>query len=370
MKIRRAITAVAGAALVAATAAIGASGTAAAGASSSGPGAPRPMYTVLHTAGAGAASPSFALPTWSYTYKYRTVAYRDRFVGTSPTTGKTTTIPTYIIPIKLTYGSFTTDPTAPFGGGGSAVTRTLASPVFQSSIDFVQGGTDVGTTQYIDAFQRAALWGRVKNHPTYHVLLSAPTVEPVQAVTVPPLDGSTASPYGTKTILANISWFDPLAQSLLSSLSIPSDSLPIFVTTQAYLSNNSGRSGCCIGGYHNWNGASAYAEFSYIQQSGVFSQDVSALSHEVGEYVDDPLTNNTDVPASCGTNGNEQQIYEVGDPLEVEANFGDYAYTVGSATYHLQDLVLPPYFGASGAISVNRWKTFQGTSLKVCQNGG
>ena len=109
-------------------------------------------------------------------------------------------------------------------------------------------------------------------------------------------------------------------------------------TTQSYLSNNSGTSGCCIGGYHNVSGAGQpYAMFTYIQKSGAFSQDVSALSHEIGEYVDDPNTNNTDVPPDCTSN----RIYEVGDPLENEANYGDYAYVVNTFTYHLQDLVTP-----------------------------
>ena len=43
---------------------------------------------------------------------------------------------------------------------------------------------------------------------------------------------------------------------------------------------------------------------SYISEPGDFSQDVSALSHETGEWYDDPLTNNG---VACG-------ILEVGDP--------------------------------------------------------
>jgi hypothetical protein len=358
------MTPVLGAALIAGGAGFAASGAATAGASSA---APRPHFAVLHTAKSGPENRVFSVPTWTYSYVYKTVTYRQRFVGTSPTTGTSTTIPTYIIPIKLTYGKMTTNPTASIGGGKSAVGQTVASPVFQSSVDFVQGGTNVGTTQYLDAFQRAALWGKVAAHPTYHVLLGQPTIEPLQSVTIPSADGSLGNPFGTQVIIANINWFDGILQSRLSSLSIPDNSLPIFVTTQAYLSDSSG---CCIGGYHNYNGSKAYADFSYIKQSGVFGQDVSALSHEVGEYIDDPLTNNTDVPASCANHGNGQQVYEVGDPLEGDANFGDYAYTVGGFKYHLQDLVLPPYFGAPSTVSVNGWDTFQGTTLSVCQKGG
>ena len=59
------------------------------------------------------------------------------------------------------------------------------------------------------------------------------------------------------------------------------------MTSNTYLTEG----GCCIGGYHSANGAQTYSNFEYITYSGDFSQDVSALSHEVGEWMDDPLTN-------------------------------------------------------------------------------
>jgi hypothetical protein len=334
-----------------------------------------PKFAVLHTAGRSAKNvpPASGPTTFNFKYVYKNVTYNETFIGTNPKTGASTTIPVDVIPIKLTLGSTVMNPNSPISGGNSAVQQTLASPLFNKSIDYVQGGTDLGKTQYEDAFERAALWKKVKKNTTtggYHVLFGTPTVEPLQSVTVPSSKGVVATAFGTTVIVANINWFDPIVQGMISSLGIPASTLPIFVVVNSYLSDNSGTSGCCIGGYHNYNGTQTYAEFSYITTSGAFSQDVSALSHELGEWVDDPFTNNTDVPASCGTQGNDQRIYEVGDPLEIDANFGDYAYTVGGFTWHLQDLVLPPYFGAATPTSVNGWTTFQGTSLSVCQNGG
>jgi len=68
----------------------------------------------------------------------------------------------YIIPVKFGFTKGTTtkvfDPTKPIGSGDSAVNQTIASPIFQSSVDYVQGGTDIGTTQYEDAFQRGNFW--------------------------------------------------------------------------------------------------------------------------------------------------------------------------------------------------------------------
>ena len=96
---------------------------------------------------------------------------------------------------------------------------------------------------------------------------------------------------------------------------------------------------------------------------GAFAQDVSALSHEVGEWVDDPLVNNNGNPTPC--NGS----LEVGDALENNANFGAFPYTLNGFTYNLQDLVTLPYFGAPANTSVNGEFTFHGESLNVCANG-
>jgi hypothetical protein len=328
-----------------------------------------PKYAVLHTAGRSAnVQPAAGLTTFTYKYTYKLVKYHDTFVGTNPATGAPTTVPVDLIPVKLTLGATVKDPTA--GGSSSPLSKTLASPIFNSSIDFVQGGTNVGTTQYIDAVERANLWNKVSTlNPGYHVLFGTPTVEPTVSLTVPSSEGVVASYNGLTVIVANINWYDPQVQAVLTADGIPASTLPVFVTADSFLSNNSGTSGCCIGGYHNYNGTQTYADFNYLTGSG-FSQDVSALSHEAGEWVNDPYTNNIDVPAACGLNGNRQRIYETGDPLENEANFGDYAYTVGGMTWHLQDLVTPVYFGAPAKTSVNHWDTFQGTPLAVCQNGG
>ena len=298
------------------------------------------------------------LPTWTFSFTYSGKTYNDLFVGTNPTGGASTTVPTYIIPIFLKLkgaGTVNANPDATLSNGRTVVQNTVDSPIFDSTTTYTQGGTNVGTTQYEDAFQRASLWGTVSSNTGYHVLLGAPTVEKLQKIKVPAADGKVATDFGVKVLNVNINWLDPKLEALLKTLSIPANSLPIFLTTQTYLTSG----GCCIGGYHSYTGTQAYSMFTYIQTAGTFSQDVSALSHEAGEWLDDPETNNN---SPCG-------IYEVGDPLEGDANYGTYPYTVNGFTYHLQDLAMPPYFGAPASTSVNGWKTFQGTNLTVCQNG-
>jgi hypothetical protein len=307
-----------------------------------------------------------AVPTWVYKFSHLGTTYKNTFVGTKPQLGAVSTkIPVDIIPVKLTFGSQVNDPTAPIGGGNSAVQQTLASPVFQKSITYTEGAATV-KTQYEDAFQKVSLWNKGASASGYHILFSTPTVKPTLSWTVPAGQGTTFSYNGVTIIETYQSLFDSQIQSAITADGIPGNVLPIFVTENSFLADNGGN--CCIGGYHGYNNVQTYSDFNYLTTSGGFSQDVSALSHELGEWIDDPYTNNTSIPASCGTNGNP--LYEVGDPLENDPNFGDYAYTVGGFTWHLQDLVTPAYFGAPSTTSANGKETFQGSTLSVCQNGG
>jgi hypothetical protein len=222
---------------------------------------------------------------------------------------------------------------------------------------------DVGTTQYIDAYQRANFWGTVSTHPNSHMLLGGPTVLAEQTLKPPKADGSRASAFGVEAGLVNINWFDAELQTIMRNLTqIQPNTLPIFLIYDTYLTQGSPTlSNCCIGGYHSATGSQAYAVASYTDVVGSFSQNVSALSHEIGEWTDDPLLN--------GGNNSPCGILEVGDPLEGNANYGAYAYSLHGFTYDLQDLVTLPYFGAPTSTSVNGWFTFQGEHLTVCENG-
>jgi hypothetical protein len=334
----------------------------------------KPMFAVLRYRGpiTDAMLASSRLPLWSGKYKYLTQTYSFTMVGANPAGyDTTTTIPVYIIPIKVVIKSGTTnvtfDPLWKLANGKSMVTSVLDSPLFEKSIDYNQGGIDLGKTQYIDAFQRGNFWTFVKTNTAYHVLLGTPTVLAEQTIALSASQGTVDSSFGFPVGETDINAFDTKLQAIMAKfVQINPGVLPIFVTKDVYLTQN----GCCIGGYHSFTGTQAYAYSTYVDHAGQFAQDVSALSHEIGEWMDDPLTNNTNVPLSCGILGNAQQILEVGDPEEGDANFGGHPYALGGFTYNLQDLVFVTYFGAPPATSVNKWATFQGVKLSVCENGG
>ena len=312
---------------------------------------PRPMFAVVPHLTPNVKLPNAAAlpPTWKFSFAYQGTTYTDAFIGGDPSTATSVTVPIVLIPLTMVYGSTTE-------AASTIIKKIEKSPIF-SPMDFNFGGTDIGVTQYEDAFAKVNVWNIGGSASGYHVLLGKPKVEKTQTLTIPANDGSVGTEFGATVILAGFSWFQGQINKLLTTVSIPEDSLPIFVTTETYLTSG----GCCIGGYHSVGGLSRqpYAMFTYIQESGAFSQDVSALSHELGEWIDDPNTNNN---SPCG-------ILEVGDPLENDSNFGTYPYKLHGFTYHLQDLALLPYFGVPKGTTLNQLFTLQGTKLTVCQNG-
>jgi hypothetical protein len=295
-----------------------------------------------------------AMPSWNGSFMYNGHTYNYTMIGANPATSNaTTTIPVTIIPLKIVIGKTIFTPLKKLPSGRTILKNIMVSPLFKSNVDFVQGGTDVGKTQYIDAFQRGNFWSSVSTNTNYHTILK-PTVAPVQ--TLKPTNAQIGQEFGAKVGLVGYTYMDTAIQGIVSQLQIPPGTLPLFVTRNVYEVSG----GCCIGGWHNFNGTNTYAIATYVDVPGAFSQDVSAFSHEIGEWMDDPyITNNV----ACG-------ILEVGDPEEGNTNFGGYPYTVNGFTYNLQDLVFLPYFGAPASTSVNDWFTFQGVNLSVCQNGG
>ena len=324
-------------------------------------GNPVPRFVTLPPKASVETKPPVTLPTWTGSFTYSGTKYTYYMVGTAPKTGKSTTVKAFIIPVKVIIPSCTTDPKVDSESGETVLQQTIESPIFQKQT-YILGGTNVGDTQYEDAFQRANFWGTVKSHTGYHVLLSTPTVLPELSLT-PGSNGSCGNPFGPLAGLMDINYFDFQAGSYITSHSqITPDSIPIFMTDNLYLTEGGG---CCIGGYHSANGPQAYAQFTYITTPGVFSQDVSAMSHEMGEWMDDPGVKGGFNPVACG-------ILEVGDPEEGFPNYGAFPYTLGGFTYNLQDLVFLEYFGAPTTTSVHGWMTFYNNpfGLGVCSNGG
>ena len=337
------------------------------------------------------------IPLWNYSIKspLDNNTYSGTMVGRSPFFhgARTTNVPTIIVPLKIVFsGGATFDPTATdstCSPSGTPLSLTQHSPLF-TPLDITMGGVDMGVTQYIDAFQRANFFTEVS--PTgsrYHTALSPVTTLSAVTVNVPAADGSVFSTTsfggcgGTIGVM-NINWFDPevtgtIIPSLAASGVGPSN-FAFFVLKNVVMTSGtpSFPSNCCILGYHSAFAAAGSPVQTYspadYDTSGIFSgvSTVTAMSHEIGEWMDDPIpTNIASTPAwgHIGQVGGCQTNLEVGDPLS-GTEFPPLLASNG-VTYHMQELAFFSWFyrqvpsiGVSGFYSDN--DTFSSDAGAVC----
>lgn len=246
------------------------------------------------------------------------------------------------------------------------VTLVQQSPIMMPA-DFNFGGTDVGTTQYVDAFQRANFWTLI-NQDTYHVNLNPiKTLAPI-LINVPATEGLSLSNaiFGSCAPLGivDIDYFDTLVtQQILPALAaqgVNPGTFPIFLLHNVGLSFGSPTNvnNCCALGYHGAVGSSAIQTYSPadFDTTGLFqgADDTDVLSHEVGEWMNDPLGNNpTPSWGHTGQVGGCQNNLEVGDPLS-----GTEAPRIAMPngfTYHLQELAFFSWFYGAPSIGIHGW---------------
>ena len=323
--------------------------------------------------------------------------YSGVMVGSNPFTGRgSSTVPTFIVPlIFVTHtvgvsfdpnsgiigtvpGKTTFDPTAADNACLTAPNNVpLAlyqqSPIFNSA-NFSFGGTFVGDTQYVDAFQRGNFWN-VENQDTFHTLLGriktlAPIVINVPqgfGTTLPQSDFPSCGPFG----IVDFIYLDVLLTNTvlpsLASQGVNASSFPTFLMYNVVLAhpvNNLGS--CCVLGYHGAANSpvQTYSPIDF-DTTGLFGpaiSDTSIAAHEVAEWMDDPFGSNaTPLWGHTGQVGGCQGNLEDGDPLT-----GTNAPPVvmpNGFTYHLQELVFFSWFYGAPSIGVNGWFSDNGSFL-------
>jgi hypothetical protein len=283
------------------------------------------------------------------------------------------------------------DPTIPDDSCSSAPNDVPLKLVQQSPIflpfAFNFGGTDMGTVQTTDAFQRGNFFqlishGQNANGITYQVVLDPLTTAAKIVVNIPAADGvaypSAAFVGGCPTgkfAVVDIAVYEPAIISLFTQLAaqgVNPSTFPFYLlhnvvqcegNTPGCATLNSGA--CCILGFHDASGAQTFGSADF-DTSGIFGsavQDVSDMSHEVAEWMNDPFGNNP-VPAwgHIGQQPGCQGNLEVGDPLS-----GTFAPPIfnpkNGFTYHLQELAFFSWFYGSPSVGVNSWFSNNATFL-------
>jgi hypothetical protein len=328
------------------------------------------------TAAELAATTASHLPHYTATVTVGSTSYTYTVVGKNPAkpvTNASITVKVKLIPLVMkfsngdTWNPTKTDSCDP---GASPLSRVKTSPLVVKQA-WTWGGTAIGTGQVTDAYQRADFWHYAQPggvNPTYGVTLSVSTLSAV-TVNVPNADAAIASISCGNGLLGatNINWLDPYLQGTvipsLASKGVGPSTLPIFLLHN-FVEYVGTTSACCVLGYHNdysaATGIQTYGLGMY-DNSGAFtgSSDISALSHEIAEWQNDPYTTNpTPSWGHVGQVTGCQSNLEVGDPLS-GTTFPD---TVGGFTYHPQELAFFSWFyHQSPSLGVNGWYSNQGT---------
>ncbi len=352
-----------------------------------------------------ATSPSNPLPVWDY----QVISPRDGFlydgviVGRNPNTrgtGAAVSVTTQVVPVILKFhrigtavdfttgvittisGDVSSDPTVAdtgcFTGAANVPLKILAQSPILKNADFNFGGTDVGTTQYTDAFQRGEFW-KVIDKDNYHVRLNPKILAPL-VVDVPAASGLSlvadvfgpSFPLCSPEGLVDINFLDAVVVSELTKLKgINPSTFPMFMiyNTGMSIGDPDNINNCCAGGYHSINPAGpltfqTYSPFDF-DVSGLFvvsANDTAILSHEAAEWVNDPyIINGTPAWGHTGQVVGCQNNLEVGDPLT-----GTEAPRIvmpNGFTYHLQELAFFSWFFGNPSLGIHGWDSNNGTFL-------
>lgn len=318
------------------------------------------------------------IPLWGYTVTADATlgggTYNGVIVGRSPFAHghRATTIPTYLIPLQLTFADTGTvfdasaaNPCAP--NHESVINLILESPLL-TPVDFDMNGVYMGTGQYVDEFQRANFWTEVQGTPYHTAFSTTPTVLPVVSVTVPTAYGQTYLNGGCNAGLMDITWWDTELQTViipgLAAQGVNPASFPQFIS-DSVVEYYGSATNCCYLGYHGSYNAAALQTYSMnvFDTSGLFGGTTSIMSHEIAEWLDDPVGNNpTPSWGNVGQVSGCQFNLEVGDPLNGEpTNPFFVTNATNGVSYQLQELAFFSWFFGSASLGTGGQYSNNGT---------
>jgi len=300
-------------------------------------------------------SSTTTIPNWSDSFASGSQKFAYTMVGASPIThpSSTTVVDTELQPLAFKFAN------------GIVIHGAPAASITANSPIFVNTKFQTGMGQYLDLFQRANFAKYIGSKP-YHVRLGLPSIRSEITIVVPKASGETAkSKSGVTYGLIDFSFISKTIISLIKAGKFNPTTLPIFVAGNIFEYNQIDVL-CCILGYHDVTSPAPGQLQTYIYTSfptaGLFNQgfaDVAVLSHEVGEWMDDPFGTNQvrswsvpQHPGICFSN-----LLEVGDAIEY---FPDptFPVTLNGKQYHMQDLAFfswftgqTPSIGAGGRYS-------------------
>lgn len=311
-----------------------------------------------------------ALPHFSSSFSVGGVTYPYTMLGNPPQAGGTTHLKAVIIPLRMNFSGFGSDGSVSvIFDPAKAVNNIVNSPIFRDA-PFLNGNGQFG-----EMMQRATFWNSMDEDKTWRVRMVPPRVLRTIDIEVTPETGTLSQSGSAYFGDVLIDFLDAEAQTIIALSGIAADEVPIFVTQNVTAEAL---------GYHEAY-ATAQSTAATTLQTLIYTSwldpalvdpiiaDVSTINHELGEWLNDPFTNNvvpvwafppaSDPNSSCsGSN-----LLEVGDPEGNGATYVDfptYVVTLDGVDYHLQDLVMLPWFAdQTPSTAYNGWYDFPAATL-------
>jgi hypothetical protein len=290
-----------------------------------------------------------SVPVFSSSFNYQGQIFPFATVGNSPRQGGVTEVKTQIIPISMYFEGY-----ADANGEPVVLDVNTVLPQALNSPNFRSAPYETGFTQFADAVQRAQFYQSMR--PDWHTLLATPQLlRPIIIVVPRGLANLYRVPSGRIFAVVDTDFFVSHLNTIVQAENLDVHALPIALTTDVLLAKGARIQNCCVLGFHTAFDTGQSGNAVVVQtfiwaswvDSGIFGgtlADVTPLSHEISEWMNNPFNANI-VPAWAFPNGAGgcQNSLETGDPVALFSTAG-FPVTIDGFTYHPQSQALLQWF--------------------------
>ena len=291
-----------------------------------------------------------SVPHFSGTFQYQSKTFPFTTVGSAPQKGQTTRIPTAIIPISLFFEGYADDEGNPIV---MDIVPTL--PAVVNSPNFRNASYPSGYTQFGDAVQRAQFFHAMSSE--WHTLLGDPQLLKPVNIDVPRGSATLYRMRSSGAVFAVVDegFFISHLNTIIQLENLKVNTLAIALTSNVFLAPAADIRKCCVLGFHTSFDAGEVDDMQLVQtfvwaswvDAGIFGgtvADVTAMSHEISEWLNDPFNSNI-VPDWQFPNSNNgcQNNMETGDPISAFQHAG-FPVPIDGFTYHPQNETLLQWF--------------------------
>lgn len=327
-----------------------------------------------------------SLPNFTRSFSFGGQTFPYTMVGQNPAKRQTTVIPTQYVALSFFFDEFIDQ-----NGNNIVIDTSVINKPLAASPLFNDASSATGFTQYEDSVMRAEFFplftrdGDADRDDHYHVLLGGPQpLIPVQIEV--PFGASEAfvDSQGTFFALIDINFINSQLHTLLQTEPVDVRSIPMLIGRNVVYGEflDGVPQTCCIGGFHSAFESDQVGSKIFVQTfafstwldsdvaDAIFGDptifaDIFAISHELGETLNDPFVNNLTPnyqvpgfpPGTC------QNILEDGDVVE-ETPEPSIPVTLNGFTYHPQTLALLQWFeGINPSDAINGDYSFPGNNL-------